>query len=133
MDTIRAFFSKIRTLFSNFWKRAGETSTLPPLVTRLYRHHFWQKYLSMKDKWLRIWKKILWYEYQLCRMMWSFHYGFFVLRKCPHESVILSNLLLVFFENPFLKKGAYPEVYLGACQTSTSNFFVWKLLLEAPS
>ena len=30
MDTIRAFFSKIRALFSNFCKRAGETSPFPP-------------------------------------------------------------------------------------------------------
>ena len=30
MDKIRAFFSKIRALFSNFWKRAGETSPPPP-------------------------------------------------------------------------------------------------------
>ena len=36
MTTIRAFFLQIRALFSNFQKRAGETSPLPPLVTRLY-------------------------------------------------------------------------------------------------
>ena len=36
MTTIRAFFLEIRALFSNFRKRAGETSPLPPpLVTRL--------------------------------------------------------------------------------------------------
>ena len=29
MTAIRAFFPKIRTLFSNFEKRAGETSPLP--------------------------------------------------------------------------------------------------------
>ena len=33
--TIRAFFLQIRALFSNFQKRAGETSPLSPLVTRL--------------------------------------------------------------------------------------------------
>ena len=37
MTTIRAFLPKTRALFSNFWKRAGETSfTSPPLVTRLH-------------------------------------------------------------------------------------------------
>ena len=35
MTTIREFFPQIRALFSNFWKRTGETSPLPPLVTRL--------------------------------------------------------------------------------------------------
>ena len=35
MTTIRAFLSKIRARFSSFWKRAGETCPLPPLVTRL--------------------------------------------------------------------------------------------------
>ena len=30
MTTIRAFFLQIRTLFHNFWKRAGETSPPPP-------------------------------------------------------------------------------------------------------
>ena len=29
-DMVRAFFPKIRTLFFKFWKRAGETSPLPP-------------------------------------------------------------------------------------------------------
>ena len=39
MTTIRAFFLQIRTLFSNFRKKAGETSLptpLPTLVTRLH-------------------------------------------------------------------------------------------------
>ena len=35
MTTIRTFFLQIRELFSNFWKRAGESPPLPPLVTRL--------------------------------------------------------------------------------------------------
>ena len=35
MTIIRAFLSKIRARFSSFWKRAGETCPLPPLVTRL--------------------------------------------------------------------------------------------------
>ena len=43
MTTIRSFFPQIRALFSNFWKRAGETSSYSlPLVTRLhktYGHH----------------------------------------------------------------------------------------------
>ena len=35
MTVIRAFFPKIRALFSKFRKRAGETSPLSPLVTRM--------------------------------------------------------------------------------------------------
>ena len=30
MTTVKAFFLQISALFSNFWKRAGETSPLPP-------------------------------------------------------------------------------------------------------
>ena len=41
MTAIRVFFSKIRTLFSNFRKRAGETSSsLPALVMCLSRKMF---------------------------------------------------------------------------------------------
>ena len=35
MTTIRAFFLQVRALFSNFRKRARETSPPSPLVTRL--------------------------------------------------------------------------------------------------
>ena len=34
MNLVRAFFPKIRTLFFKFWKRAEETSPLPPLLLR---------------------------------------------------------------------------------------------------
>ena len=41
MTSIRVFFLQIRKIFSNFWKRAGETSPpSPPLVTRLYLWDF---------------------------------------------------------------------------------------------
>ena len=39
MTTIRAFFLQIRTLFSNFRKRAGETRPRPPLPTLVTRLH----------------------------------------------------------------------------------------------
>ena len=40
MTKIRASFPKIRLLFPNFWKRAGETFPLPSIVTRLYSGNF---------------------------------------------------------------------------------------------
>ena len=39
MTKIRTFFPQIRALFSNFRKRTGEISPLPPPVTRLIQRH----------------------------------------------------------------------------------------------
>ena len=42
MTAIRAFSPKIRALFSNFWKRAGETSSPPPRPPYSYTSVFLQ-------------------------------------------------------------------------------------------
>ena len=54
MTTIREFFPQIRALFSNFWKRTGETSPLPPLVTRLIEYF---KDTFKQDVWNRLFKQ----------------------------------------------------------------------------
>ena len=52
MITIRVFFLQIRELFSNFRKRAGETSSPPPpLVTRLD----WMLVLEKKTGRVNVW------------------------------------------------------------------------------
>ena len=58
MTTIRAFFLHIRALFSNFRKRARETSPLPPLVTRLLRPDFKSTFLKNARKSASVYFKV---------------------------------------------------------------------------